>query len=367
MQRSLRVAIALPGIHRVNRGAETALEQIASTLANLGHGVTVFGSGPHRNGRAYRYRRVACIPRESFEGWPRLPALRSHYAWEELTFTAGLMRQFRPDEFDVTVACSYPWTHWLLRRGRGKHVFITQNGDWMVHCRDAEYRFFDCDGLVCTNPQFFARHRQHYRCALIPNGVDADLFYPGPAERAAYGLPADMPLVLMVSALIPSKRVADGIAAVSAIEGCFLAVAGDGECRGEIDQLAARLLPGRFTRLVLPRERMPGLYRCADVFLHTSRDEPSANAYMEALATGLPIVTHDWEVTRWTLGDCSTLVDCADPSALTEALRRALRDKSADAATRRREMVRQRFTWASIGARIRRIFPGVGPGHSAKG
>jgi len=356
MPRPLRIAIALPGIHRVNRGAETALEQIASILADLGHAVTVFGSGPQRDGRPYRYRRIACIPREAFEGWPGLPGLRSHYAWEELTFSAGLLRQFRGGEFDVTVACSYPWTHWLLLRGRGKHVFVTQNGDWMVQSRDAEYRFFDCDGLVCTNPQYFARHRERYRCALIPNGVDADLFHPGPADRAAYGLPADIPLILMVSALIPSKRVADGIVAASAIEGSFLAVAGDGECRGEIDALAARLLPGRFRRFILPRERMPGLYRCADVFLHASRDEPSANAYMEALATGLPIVTHDWEVTRWTLGDCGALVDCADPSALAEALRRALGDKSADAATRRREMVRQRFTWASIGAQYAQFF-----------
>jgi glycosyltransferase involved in cell wall biosynthesis len=354
--RSLRIALALPGIHRVNRGAETALEQIASSLADLGHAVTVYGSGPHRDGRSYCYRRVPCIPREAFERWPTFPCLRSHYAWEEFTFAAGLLRRFRRDEFDVTVACSYPWMNWLLRRGRGKHVFITQNGDWTVRSRDAEYRFFDCDGLVCTNPQYFARHRERYRAALIPNGVDADLFRPGPADRAAYGLPADVPLILMVSALIPSKRVGDGISAAAQIPGAYLAVAGDGQCRQEIETQAAQFLPGRFRRFNLPRQGMPGLYRCADVFLHTSREEPSANAYMEALATGLPIVTHDWEVTRWTLGDCGTLVDCADPPALVAALRQALVDKSPDAAARRRELVRRRFTWSSIGCQYAEFF-----------
>ena len=120
MPRPLRIAIALPGIHRVNRGAETAMEQIAAGLARIGHAVTVFGSGPPRPGRPYRYRRVTCVPREQFESFPKFPALRTHYAWEELTFAAGLMRQFRRDDFDLTIACSYPWTHWLLRRGAGR-------------------------------------------------------------------------------------------------------------------------------------------------------------------------------------------------------------------------------------------------------
>jgi len=356
MPRPLRIAIALPGIHRVNRGAETAMEQIAAALARIGHAVTVFGSGPPRPGRPYRYRHVPCIPREQFESFPKLPCLRTHYAWEELTFAAALMRQFRRDDFDLTVACSYPWTHWLLRRGRGRHVFVTQNGDWMIRSHDAEFRYFDCDGLVCTNPQFFTRHRGRYNAVLIPNGVDADVFHPGPADRAAHGLPADTPLILMVSALIPSKRVADAITAAAQIPGAFLVVAGDGECRVQIDAQAARLLPGRFRRFTLPREAMPGLYRCADVFLHTSRDEPSANAYLEALATGLPIVTHDWEVTRWTLEDCATLVDCADSAALAAALRGALADKSPQVASRRREMARRRFAWDGIADQYSQFF-----------
>jgi glycosyltransferase involved in cell wall biosynthesis len=270
-----------------------------------------------------------------------------------------LLRQFRGGEFDVTVACSYPWTHWLLLRGRGKHVFVTQNGDWMVQSRDAEYRFFDCDGLVCTNPQYFARHRERYRCALIPNGVDADLFHPGPADRAAYGLPADIPLILMVSALIPSKRVLDGVAAIAAVDGAFLVIAGDGECRDEVDAQAARLLPSRYRRLTLAPHDMPGLYRCADVFLHTSRDEPSANVYLEALSTGLPIVAHDWEVTRWTLEDCGTLVDCADSAAVAAALRHTLADKSPDAARRRREMARRRFSWDNLAPQYAQFFQEV--------
>jgi hypothetical protein len=262
-----------------------------------------------------------------------------------------LLLRFRPGDFDLTVGCSYPFVNWILRRGAGecpKHVFITQNGDWMVQNRAAEYRFFDCDALVCTNPQYFARHAQRYPSVLIPNGVDPDRFSPGEANRAAYGLPAQGPIALMVSALIPSKRVIEGVRAAARIPGLFLAIAGDGECRQAVDDEAHRLLPERYLRLSLPREAMPGLYRCADVFLHMSRDEASANAYLEALATGLPIVTHDWEVTRWTLEDCAFLVNCADEQAITAALWRAIEEKSPEMVSRRRELVRRRFAWSSI-------------------
>ncbi len=325
MPRRLRIAFALPGLHRVVRGAESAFEQIARRLAWLGHDVTVFGSGPPRPAEPYHYRRTPCIPREFFEKWPKFPCLRSHYAWEELTFSLGLLLRYRPRDFDVTVGCSYPYVNWILSRGIGEspqHVFVTQNGDWMLQNPAAEYRFFDCDGLVCTNAEYFAKHGERYPSALIPNGVDPDVFSPGEANRAAYGLPDNGPVALMVSALIPSKRVIEGVRAAASVPGLFLVVAGDGECRQEVDEEANRLLPNRYRRISLPRDRMPGLYRCADVFLHMSRDEASANAYMEALASGLPIVTHDWQVTRWTLEDCGILVNGADEKAVSAAISR---------------------------------------------
>ncbi|MGA2441892.1 MAG: glycosyltransferase family 4 protein [Tepidisphaeraceae bacterium] len=363
MPRRLRVAFALPGLHKVVRGAETAFEQIARHLARLGHQVTVFGSGLPRAGEPYRFSHVPCIPRERFENWPKFPLLRSHYAWEELTFAPGLMRQFRAGDFDVSVACSYPYSNWVLRlrgnfayRRPVKHVFVTQNGDWMVQSNDAEYRLFGCDGLVCTNPQYFERHKHRYRSVLIPNGVEPDVFKPGEGDRSAYGLPADGPVALMVSALIPSKRVVEGVRAVAKVPGLFLVIAGDGQCREDLDREGRRLMAGRYRRLQLPREQMPGLYRCADVFLHMSREEPSANAYLEALATGLPVVAHDWEVTRWTLEETGVLVDTADPAAVANGIWRAIpRRESADVAARR-ALVERRFAWSVLAPKYAEFF-----------
>jgi glycosyltransferase involved in cell wall biosynthesis len=359
-QSPLRVAFCLPGLHRVVRGAEVALESIATEVAQLdGFEVSVFGSGQPRPTDPYRFVHVPCLPRERFEGFPCLPAFRTESNYEEFTFVPGLLRHLDPKRFDVIVTCSYPFVHWAVRTRRGlakrpAQVFVTQNGDWPLYRKNSEYRLFASEGVVCTNPDYFDAHGANYNARLIPNGVDPDVFFPGGADRARLGLPPSGPIVLMVSALISSKRVLEGVSAVAKVPNAQLVVAGDGPLRDEVDALAKRELGSRFLRMRVARKDMPDLYRCADVFLHMSLDEPSANAYLEALASGLPIVTHDRRVTRWTLERFGSFVDATDldavAGAVSEAIARAPnRQEAADAA-------RQRFSWKSIAKQYGEFF-----------
>ena len=347
----MRLLFALPGFHRYERGAEIALLAVARELAAGGETVTVIGSGPPRAGEPYRYVAVPVIPRERFEAFPTFPALRSETAWEDATFAAGLVRKVRRVEYDAALTCSFPFTHWALRKpGRGarpKQIFVTQNGDWPAFSNSAEFRTFRCDGLVCTNPDFAARNAARWPVATIPNGV-SEAFRPGPTARARFGLPKDRKVVLMVSALIETKRVADGIRAVARLPEVHLAVAGDGPLRAEIADLAASQLPGRFSNLVVKAADMPDLYRSADAFLHMSLLESFGNVFIEAMASGLPIVGHDSPRLRWIVGDLPTLCDTRDQAALVAALERALAGQGAASATGA-----ERFRWPVIAAQYR--------------
>ena len=323
----MKIIFALPGFHRYDRGAEVALLSVARELALGGEEVTVAGSGPPREGAPYRYVSVPSVRREVCEALPNFPPFRSETAWEDATFAFNLLRKVRLREYDASVTCSFPFSHWALRRHRSKgpaHVFVTQNGDWPAFSDRSEFATFSCDGLVCTNPDYLARNELRWNCALIPNGVDLEQFKPGPSEREAFGLSPDRRVILMVSALIESKRVLDGIRAVSAIEDATLVVAGDGPLRQEVSALADELLPGRFKRVSLSADQMPGLYRSADVFLHLSLLESFGNVFLEAWASGLPIVGHDSERLRWILGSQHHLCDTTDPHALRSALEAAL-------------------------------------------
>lgn len=352
----MRILFALPGLHEVHRGAEVVFESVAHEIALLGEDdVTLVGAGRETPPRAYRFRRSGAIARERFERWPSVPFLRNEYMYEELTFATGLAAMRWRRDFDVTVTCGYPYTNWALRSRfpgmkRPAHVFVTQNGDWPARERRGEYRFFSCEGLICTNPEYYSRNRERWHCTLIPNGFDAARFHLGPAVRPSLGLPEDRPVILMVSALIHDKRVLEGMRAAARIPDAFLLVAGDGPLRDEVDRLAAELLPGRFLRRTFSHEQMPDVYRSADTFLHMALGESFGNVYVEALATGTPVVAHDGLNSRWILEHHAFLVDTTAETALVAALTSALSAKGQGAAERA-TFAQSRYTWKAVAER----------------
>ncbi|URD61548.1 glycosyltransferase family 4 protein [Sphingomonas sp. KRR8] len=326
-------------------------ESVAQHIAATGeHRVTLVGSGRQEAGRAYNFIHVPAVSRDRFERWPKMPFARHEFMYEEATFATRLALLPEVATADVTMTCSFPYVNWALRRprsgGRPPHVFVTQNGDWGPQRNGLEPRFFDCEGLICTNPVYFERQKQVFFSRLIPNGIDPARFMPGPSQKQRFGWRSDLPVVLMVSALEPGKRVIEAIRAMADVPHAQLVVAGDGPLRDEVSRLAEQLLPGRFTRGTYRHDEMPALYRSADVFLHTKILESFGNVYIEALACGIPVVAHDDPVTRWILGDFGRRVDTNNRPELSAAIRNALQhdDVSEDAA----DWARTRYAWPVV-------------------
>jgi glycosyltransferase involved in cell wall biosynthesis len=357
----LRIQFALAGLHNVRRGAEVAFESVAQELALGGRDeITLIGSGEPRADCAYRFERVGMVGRKRFENWPSVPFFRNDMMYEEFTFASRLMLSGASRDADITVTCGYPYTNWALRaRGGAKrkplHVFVTQNGDWPAHVRTSEYRYFSCDGLVCTNPLYWNRNRERWRSALIPNGIDPARFHPGPADRAALGLPAGVPVVLMVCAAEAGKRVIEGLRAVAKLPGVYCVIAGDGGLRDQLDALGNELMPGRYRRGSFSHQQMPNLYRSANILLHPAIGESFGNIYVEAMACGLPVVAHDEDVTRWIYEGRAGLVDAKSEAALVSAMSAALQvpasQRADDAA-----YAAKRFAWATVAGQYRAFF-----------
>ncbi|MEH6757981.1 MAG: glycosyltransferase family 4 protein [Parasphingorhabdus sp.] len=353
----MKLLFALPGFHNYDRGAEVALMSVAEELAATGDDVTLMGSGQPRPGTSYHFEHIDARAREGFEKWPNFPPLRSETAWEDASFSVNLLRRYNPSEFDAVVTCSFPFTHWALRRpARRKplQIFVTQNGDWPAYENRSEYRTFSCDGLVCSNPDYYERNRKKWNCALIPNGVDLSRFKPGQGDRARFGFPSDKRIILMVSAFIESKRVLEGIRAVSKMEDAYLVVAGDGPLRNEAQALADGLMPGRFQRISLTAGEMPLLYQSVDTFLHLSLLESFGNVFLEAWASGLPIIAHDTERLRWILGEYGYLCDTEDQPMLIRTLVDALSSGCTD-----NSVGIDRFAWSTIAGEYRSFISGL--------
>jgi glycosyltransferase involved in cell wall biosynthesis len=98
---------------------------------------------------------------------------------------------------------------------------------------------------------------------------------------------------------------------------------------------------------------MPSLYRSADVFLHLSKDESFGNAYIEAMACGLPVVAHDSPRSRWIVGDDEFLIDTDDLTAVARQIEVARNGSAARAKERRIRAAT--FSWTNV-AKMYRSF-----------
>jgi len=119
-------------------------------------------------------------------------------------------------------------------------------------------------------------------------GVDQGRFRP--VERVP-----GPPHVVSLGALIPRKGHEVVIRAVARLPGVRLTVAGEGPERRALDGLIATLGVGDRVRLAgsVPHDALPALLQGADVMALASASEGLANAWVEALACGTPVVVTD--------------------------------------------------------------------------
>lgn len=133
------------------------------------------------------------------------------------------------------------------------------------------------------------------RIRVHHTGVDLDRFAPTErgAAKAAYGVTG--PLVVSLGALIPRKGHDVVIRAMPSLPAATLLIAGEGPARGALESQAAALGLSERVRLLgaIPHADLPALLAAADVMALASSSEGLANAWVEALACGTPIVVTD--------------------------------------------------------------------------
>ncbi|MBN1846262.1 MAG: glycosyltransferase family 4 protein [Sedimentisphaerales bacterium] len=202
------------------------------------------------------------------------------------------------------------------------------------------------------------------RIGVIPNGIDTEFFRLDQRnELAGRNGPAGRLRLLSVGRLIRRKRidVLIEMVALARRQGIELelTLAGQGNLWDSLRELAARRqvadrvhFPGR-----LPPEQMPELYRRHDLFVMASMHEGMSNAMLEALASGLPIVSSPCEGTDELIGANGVVVADATPENLLAAVRSIGGDP--DRYRRMAAASRQRaegFTWQAVADRYIELY-----------
>ncbi|MCO1655853.1 glycosyltransferase family 4 protein [Pseudonocardia humida] len=200
---------------------------------------------------------------------------------------------------------------------------------------------------------------------LLPPAVDADVFRPDPAARAAlrrrYGL-GEAPVVVCVSRLVARKGQDVLVRALrdvrSAVGGTRLLLVGDGPDRSRLQRLAAAHGVAEhvvFTGAV-PAAELPAHHAVGDVFALPCRTrgggldvEGLGIVSLEAAASGLPVVVGRSGGAPEAVRDGETghVVDARTPAAPTAALVALLADPDRAAAmgAAGRRWMREAWTW----------------------
>lgn len=185
---------------------------------------------------------------------------------------------------------------------------------------------------------------------VIPNGVELERFHPPETMRKS-----DELKLITVGRLSVTKRVEMLIDAVEMLhkDGCkvHFTIVGGGGLEQKLRQIVLERnlisvieITGR-----IESEKMPELYRQNRIFISASMQEGMSNAMLEAMASGLPIITTRCEGVEELITDNGVVVEQADAKSIANAIKSvADNEKSYKTMciTARRQA--ERFSWYNV-------------------
>ncbi|MDO8638926.1 MAG: glycosyltransferase family 4 protein [Candidatus Daviesbacteria bacterium] len=185
----------------------------------------------------------------------------------------------------------------------------------------------------------------------IPNGVNLGKFSPK-GERVDLDLPK--PVVLSVGVLDWYKHHERVIEAMNKVEKGSLLIIGVGPEKEKLLNLGKKLLDkGRLKIISTSFEEMPKYYRSADLFTLPSWDrEAFGIVYIEAMASGLPVVAPNDLVRREIVGNAGILVNTENSDQYAKVIITALNKKWENIPRQQAE----KFSWDKIVNQYENLF-----------
>ena len=289
---------------------------------------------------------------------------------------AAILAEHAHAPFDILHAqYGYPCGWAVLEASREcgvPNVVSIQGGDghWVGSCcethRLAMVRVLDHAGAVLIGCRSFAEEVTHRlgtepsRFTIVPGAVDVARFTPGART------PGPAPVLLYHGRVDARKGVLDMLDALAplAAEGVpfELLVSGIGPT---FDETAARIAQrglGAHARMTgyVDYADVPEVYRRADIFVSPTYAEGFSNTILEAMASGLAVVSCRavGVVDCIRDGENGLLTEPGDVPALTAALRQMLADPAGRArlAAAGLEECRRVYSWSAVGRQIMDIY-----------
>lgn len=240
--------------------------------------------------------------------------------WRDWGFARCVCRQLARRHFDLVqsherIACCDIYRagdgvhrEWLAQRDRVlgpvQRLGVRLN-PYHRYMLAAERRLFHnprLSAVICISEMVKQEIVKHFAVAdqklhVIYNGIDTDAFHPGlkqhgPPIRRQYGIPEHASVFLFVGSGFRRKGLPNLLEAMRAMPAhAYLLVVGkDKEMSGFTRQAERLGLTGR-VRFAGGQKDVRPYYGAADALVFPTLYEPFGNVALEAMATGLPVIT----------------------------------------------------------------------------
>jgi len=196
---------------------------------------------------------------------------------------------------------------------------------------------------------------------VITNGIDLNMFHPAQNDKAQQELK-----LLTVGRLSVTKRFEILIDTVEILHkagrNVHLTIAGGGAMLNRLKQIVSQK---NLTDIIdvkgrIESDLMPDLYRQNDIFVSASMQEGMSNAMLEAMASGLPIITTRCEGVDELIADNGIVVEQARPDAIADEIQKLADDKNGyDLMCKAARKKVEQFGWAHIAEQYLRYYKNI--------
>ncbi len=337
MAAAMRVVHVYKHYYPVIGGIENHVRALAEEQVRRGYDVAVMAASPGHRGmeRVVNGVRLVLLPRlATLCSTPICPS-----------FPIRLRRE-RPD----LIHLHFPYPPGEVARlalGGSTPTVITYHSDIVRQRR--LLRLYEpllrrvlqrADRIVVTSPPYLRTSPYlppvTAKCSVVPLGIDVERFATngcrngnGRSVRGRWGIPEESFVVGFVGRMRYYKGLDHLLRAMTQVPAARLLLVGDGPLRHGLQRLARAL--GIAGRVVfageVSNEDLPACYRAADLFVlpSTGRAEAFGTSLVEAMATGLPVISTEVSSgTSWVneAGTTGLVVPPSDAAALASAIDR---------------------------------------------
>jgi len=328
----------------INRGSEISTQTLANWLAKRGHEVSVYQSGIN-GAQKYKIKRIK-IPfkirkKENVSFFGKL--LNRLYLngnnFLIFVFTVKTIKYLIKDKPDIIIS-----TNGLCQMLVLKFLKFFVNFKLVVIGR-AGIGWHDRHNLKMSPDLFISLSKRakswaekincRAKIVYLPNAIDLKSF-SSIGQLGPIGL--IRPIILCVGALSKYKNIDKVIRACSRLDDVSLLVVGRGELKKELEELGKKLMPGRFAIKQFDYSKMPSVYRACDLFcLLSEKREAFGRVFLEAMTSGLVVVTCDYSARKEIVGKAGIYVKDKKPKTVARAIKKGLSENKSELAVEQAE------------------------------